>query len=240
MRTELHPAYVLHRRRYRETSLMIECLSAEHGRVGLVARGAAGGRKRGAEVIQAFHRYQMAWSGRSELHTLTKLEADGRALSLAGERLFSGFYVNELIMRVTGRHDPNPELFSIYEQTLLSLASPTARVEPILRQFEKVLLDTCGYGLQLTAEAGSGAEIEPSRDYYYAVEQGPMRTQGSERSMTVSGETLLALAGSCEFQQRHLREAKKLMRFVLHHYIGDRPLASRSLFRNPNGTTRWN
>jgi len=238
--TELHPAYVLHRRPYRETSLMLECLSAEYGRVGVVARGALRGRKRGGESMQSFQRYKISWSGRSDLHTLTKLEPAGEALKLAGERLFSGFYANELIMRLTGRHDPNPELFTIYEQTLESLARSAEPIEPILRHFEKILLDACGYGLQLTVEAGNGAEIEPSRDYYYVVEEGPMRGDGGGRGVSVNGETLLALAANDELDGPRLQEAKQLMRFVLHHYIGDRPLASRSLFRNPIGVTPSN
>jgi DNA repair protein RecO (recombination protein O) len=233
VRTELHPAYVLHRRRYRETSLILECLSADYGRVGVVARGAIRPRKRGGDAIQAFHQYKMSWSGRAELHTLTGLEPVGGALNLVGERLFSGFYVNELVMRLTGRHDPNAGLFAIYEQTLTSLARPAAAIEPILRRFEKVLLETCGYGLELVKEVGSGAEIDPSRTYYYVVERGPMPTADGEHGISVSGRTLLALAGSREFRAPQLHEAKQLMRFVLRHYIGDRPLASRALFRSP-------
>ncbi len=234
MRTDLHPAYVLHRRRYRETSLILECLSADYGRVGVVARGAIRGRKRGGNTMQAFLKYKLSWSGRSDLHTLTKLEPVGRALNLTGERLFSGYYLNELIMRLTGRHDPNPELFAIYEQTLLSLAGPTVPVEPILRQFEKVLLDTCGYGLQLTVAAGSGEDIDPLRNYCYVIEQGPIPAEDGGCGIVVSGEVLLALAGRREFRTPQLLQAKKLMRFVLHHYIGDQPLASRSLFQHPS------
>jgi DNA repair protein RecO (recombination protein O) len=231
VRTELHHTYVLHRRAYRETSLILECISAEHGRVGLVARGAARGRKRGGESMQAFQKYAVAWSGRSDLHTLTKLEPAGRSLVLAGDRLFSGFYVNELTMRLTTRHDPNPDLFFVYEQTLLSLAASSAAIEPVLRRFEKNLLDACGYGLQLTVDATTGEDIDPAQDYRYALEQGPLRAHGENQGIAVSGHTLLALARNEELLPMQLNEAKRLMRFVLHHYIGDRPLASRSLFR---------
>jgi DNA repair protein RecO (recombination protein O) len=233
VRTELHPAYIIHRRRYRETSLLLECLSADYGRVGVVARGAIGRRKRGGDAIQAFQHYKMSWSGRAELHTLTGLEPVGTALTLVGERLFSGFYVNELIMRLTGRHDPNAGLFAIYEQTLTSLARPAAAIEPILRRFEKSLLETCGYGLELVREVGSGAEIDPSRTYYYVVERGPMPAADGDHGIFVSGQTLLALAGRRDFRAPQLQEAKRLMRFVLRQYIGDRPLASRALFRAP-------
>ncbi len=237
MRTELHTTYVLHRRAYRESSLLLECISAEYGRVGIVARGAARGRRRGGESMQAFQKYAAAWSGRSDLHTLTKLEAVGKALSLSGLRLFSGFYVNELTMRLTTRHDPSPDLFKVYEHALLSLSVSEAAIEPILRRFEKDLLEACGYGLQLSVDATTGEEIDPSGRYHYVLEHGPMRLTDEAAGIDIGGATLIGLANNTDLIPLQLSEAKKLMRFVLHHYIGDRPLASRSLFRSTSAAT---
>ena len=231
MRAELHCAYILHRRRYRETSLLLECISAEYGRVGVIARGAMRARKRGGDPMQAFQSYKLAWSGRAELRSLVKLEPVGRGLQLSGERLFSGFYVNELTMRMTTRQDPNPDLYRVYERTLKALAQPAAGIEPILRLFEKTLLDACGYGLQLHYDAASGDEIEPNRHYRYLVDEGPVIANNDEHGLIVSGHTLLAIAGQSDFDSVAQAESKKLMRFVLQHYIGSRPLASRSLFK---------
>lgn len=233
MRSDLHTAYILHQRRYRETSLILECLSAEYGRVGIVAKGAAAPGRRGGNRIQAFQRCKIAWTGRGDLRTLTHHEPDGAPVHLAGERLFSGFYANELVIRLVGRDDPNVEVFANYAQTLDALAQDNEAVEPILRRFEKSMLDACGYGLQLSVDAESGAPVESGRDYYYVVEQGPMHAHDGGRGIMVRGATLLALDGRGEFLAPQLREAKRLMRFVLHHYIGDRPLASRALFKGP-------
>lgn len=231
MRAELHCSYILHRRRYRETSFILDCFSAEFGRVGVVARGAARRRKRGNVTMQPFQQYQASWSGRSELLTLIKLEPHGRVLPLAGERLFSGFYVNELLMRVTTRHDPNPELYAVYDRTLSELAASSGPIEPLLRNYEKSLLDACGYGMQLLEESSTGARIEAAEQYRYIVEHGPVLS--STDGFEVSGATLLALAGMREYRAAELAEAKRLMRIVLQHYIGDRPLSSRSLFKTP-------
>ena len=231
MGSDLHPSFVLHRRPYRETSLILELWSAEYGRIGVIARGGARGRKRGGGILQAFQQYQVSWTGRSELRTLVKFESVGPTLHLAGERLFSGFYVNELVMRMTTRQDPNPELYAIYARTLNALATTTEGIEPILRRFEKSLLDACGYGLQLHCEGENGAAIDPDKTYRYAIEHGPSLNGDEETGVWVAGKTLLALSGMGEFQSSELHEAKKLMRFVLHHYIGDKPLASRTLFR---------
>lgn len=233
MRSLPHTAYILHRRRYRETSLLLDCLSAEYGRVGLIAKGAAKPKKRAATPLQAFQRFTMTWTGRGELRTLIDYDAQGLPLALDGTHLYSGFYANELVMRLTGRDDPNPDVFAVYEQTLRTLGEPQRAVEPALRGFEKALLDACGYGLQLTADAENGAAIDAGTNYHYVVEQGPMLNPGAYRGITVSGATLLALDGRANFDPARWPEAKRLMRFVLHHYIGDRPLASRALFRAP-------
>ncbi len=233
MRSTPHTAYVLHRRRYRESSLLLDCLSAEYGRVGIIAKGAARPKKRATVPLQAFQRFSMTWVGRGELHTLVAHDADGLPLSLGGERLFSGFYANELIMRLTGRDDPNAAVFAVYEQTLRELGRDENPIEPILRSFEKALLDACGYGLQLATDVENGAAIDPEASYHYVVEQGPMLRADTNRGVTVSGATLLALDGRHQFDRERWPDAKRLMRFVLHHYIGDRPLASRALFRAP-------
>jgi len=239
VRSEPHYAYVLHRRRYRETSLLLDCLSREYGRVAVIAKGAARPKKRSSEALQAFRRFTMTWSGRSELRTLTSHDTDDAPLQLSGDRLFSGFYANELIMRLTGRDDPNAEIFAVYENTLNALADDPADIEPLLRAFEKAMLDACGYGLQLTSDVESGADIDPASRYHYVVERGPMLAGDGGRGVDVSGSALLALDGRISFAPDNLREAKRLMRFILQHYLGDRPLASRTLFRAPisNGET---
>ncbi|MGR9089922.1 MAG: DNA repair protein RecO [Gammaproteobacteria bacterium] len=233
MRSTPHTAYVLHRRRYRESSLLLDCLSAAYGRVGVIAKGAARPKKRATVPLQAFQRFTMTWVGRGELRTLVAHDTGGMPLSLNGTRLFSGFYANELLMRLTGRDDPNAEVFAAYEQTLRELGRDERPVEPILRGFEKAMLDACGYGLQLATDVENGGAIDPAASYNYVVEQGPMLNADAHRGVTVSGATLLALDGRAEFDAARWPDAKRLMRFVLHHYIGDRPLASRALFRAP-------
>ena len=211
----MHLAYIVHRRRYRESSLLLECFSAAQGRVGVVARGALRGRRK---HLQSFQKYQMAWSGRGEPRTLATAEADGPTIVLRGERLFSAMYVNELLMRITTRFDPNVALFELYEQTLAALAHDAQALEPTLRAFEKRLLDVCGYGLQLSAAADSDQAIDPAQRYCYVVEQGPVVADKSVTGCVVSGATLLALGQGSLLDDEQLREAKHLMRFVLRYH----------------------
>ena len=230
MQTDLLPAFIIHRRRFRETSLLLEILSPQIGRLGVIARGALRGKRGGGEVLQAFHPLKMSWRGRGALPTLTRHEPVGRAYPLRGNRLYAGFYVNELVMRLTAREDPNPELFAAYQNAVAALGED-APLEPILRQFEVALLGCCGIGIVLDREVSGDTPIEASCRYHYDENAGPVPT-ASEQPGTeaVRGETLLALAAELPWTESRLREAKHLMRRIIRYHAGDRPFESRRLF----------
>jgi DNA repair protein RecO (recombination protein O) len=155
---------------------------------------------------------------------------------LYGDALLSGFYLNELVMRLLARHDPHPELFVRYQHTLEQLALNND-LDWTLRLFERDLLQELGYGLLLTQEGESGAEVEPDVRYCYHYDSGPRRMVSTGSAcLDVQGAALLALAaGECNDTQLR-RECKWLMREVLKQYLGPRPLASRELFRRKRPT----
>lgn len=230
MRVELHPAYILHQRPYRESSVLLEVFSVVHGRVGLVARGARGKGARWRGLLEAFRPLLLAWSGRGELGNLTAAEPDGSAARLQQRTLLSGFYLNELLLRLLHRHDPHPELFAAYREALGSLAAGEAE-EPALRIFEKRLLESLGYALVLGHAADEPQPIEADADYYYQPERGACRrAPAGQAALRVRGRTLQALAAERLIEPEILREAKQLMRFVLAAHLGGQPLASRALF----------
>ena len=231
MRAQLEPAYVLHRRPYRETSLLVEALTREHGRVGLVARGAQGDRSRLRGTLQPFVPLLLSWSGQQELMSLTGAEGAGGG-TLPGRALLSGFYLNELLIRLLPRLDPHPAIYDAYVEALAGLARREVE-EAVLRVFEKRLLGSLGYGLVLGGADCTGNPLDPEGTYRYQVETGAIPGDSSGEGVTVRGATLLAVAEERVGDQRSAREAKQLMRYVLQHYLGDRPLESRSLFRRP-------
>lgn len=228
-RIALERGFVLHRKPYRDTSLLLEAFTAEHGRIGLVARG---GRRAGSTLkglLQPFQPLLLSWSGRGDLKSLTGAEPDGRPVFLSGAAVAGGFYLNEILLRLTQRHDPHPELFRVYARTVLALAEG-AEMEWTLRLFERDLLDCLGYGLLLTDEAESGEPVKPDARYCYHLERGPL-PGSSVGGIAVGGETLLALQNGTVPGPDGLAEAKRLMRAALRLYLGDKPLASRNLFR---------
>lgn len=229
MRVELQPAFVLHARDYRNTSALVEAYTAAHGRVGLVARGARSSKSRLRGVLQPFRRLLLSWSGGGELVTLTGAEEVGPFLDLSGERVASGFYLNELLLRLTQRNDPHPEAFAAYGTALQCLVQG-ADAEAVLRIFEKRLLEGLGYALPLRA-AGDAA-LEPQRAYVYVPELGPLPAEGCpHQGVPIAGAALLALQEERLERSEELRQCKVLMRTVLARYLGDRPLRSRELFR---------
>ncbi len=233
-RVENAPGYVLHSRPWRETSLIVEAFTREHGRVGLVARGVRRARSRLRGMLLPFHLLLLSWSGRGELPTLTGAEVEGPVWTLRGRALFSGFYLNELLLKLLPRNDAHPEVFDDYRRALAQLGEDRA-LDWGLRTFEKRLLGALGYGPPLDRAADTGAPVSPDRRYRYAPERGPVEAASAEDGPVVSGRTLLALAGGQPDggDERVRAEARRLMRAILAPHLGPRPLGSRALFRRP-------
>lgn len=231
MRVDLHPCFILHQRPYRETSLILDVFSLAHGRVSLVARGAKRRRNNSAPLLQPARRLNISWSMRSDLGTLTGVEASGPPGRLAGHRLVSCFYMNELLVRILHRHESHPELFCRYEQALQRLNAGDAE-ERVLRIFEKHLLKSLGYGLILDQETETGGPVLEEERYFYRMGHGPVRREPpNEESVRVSGRTLKALQDESAWDEETSREAKLLFRMVLGAHTGERPLGSRELYK---------
>lgn len=228
----LEPAYVLHQRPYRDSSLLLDIYSQQYGRLGLVAKGVKGKNKSRQALLQAFVPLQLSWSGRGELGTVTDVEANGLAFQFNGQVLLSGFYLNELLLNLLHRHDPHPDLFDYYRYTLeqLSVNTDARHLQQTLRLFEMKLLQEIGYGLVLDYEVEQGEPILPDAVYRYVLGQGPLQIQAENHdSMTFKGSSLLAFATQQLDHGATLRDAKRLTRQVLDHYLAGKKLHSRQL-----------
>jgi DNA repair protein RecO (recombination protein O) len=230
MRYSLEPAYILHSRQYRESSLLLEGFSREQGRVGLIARGARGAKSRWKSMLQPFRPLLLSWSQRGDLGTLTGAEQVASPPALVGESLFCGLYANELMIRFLYRSDPHPELFEYYQQLLAQLATGN-QTQPLLRIFEKQLLQSAGFGMQLDHEHGTDHAINSEAWYLYEPETGPVRCdQGNRKDAgMISGSALLALRAG-QIEDHHLNELKRLMRRLIRNHLGGKPIASQALF----------
>ncbi len=225
----LEPVWILHHYPYRDSSLLLEVFSRGHGRLGLVARAARSAKSRWRGQLQGFTPLLLSWSLRGELGTLTDLEMQGLPGPCGGRQLLSACYLNELIMRLTARHDPHPALFDAYAEALGKLE---VNEEPALRLFEKCLLQELGYGLLLDHEADTGQPVSADSHYEYRLERGPVRCDNNDSGgLVLRGSSLLALADGTLDDPVDCREAKQLMRAALSLYLGSRPLRTREVMR---------
>ena len=227
----LETCYVLHRRAYRETSVLVEAFSRMHGRVGLVGRGVRQKRSRWAGMLEPFQPLWLSWRGRGELGTLTAVEAQTRVEILRARRIYAAFYINELMLRLLARNDPHPTLFDGYDLSIRGLASQGSE-DATLRVFEKRLLASIGYGVITDFDVESGEAIRADKEYAYIPELGPSAISG-EGCCRISGKALLALAEENFDDETALRESKQLMRILLAQHLGTRPLETRVLYAAP-------
>jgi DNA repair protein RecO (recombination protein O) len=236
MRVLLQPAYLLHRRPYRDSSQLLEVLCADYGRVGLVARGTRRRSRGGASgaLLQPFYPLLLSFSGTGELRSLTGVETGGGIAALRGNALLSGFYLNELLVRLLHRDDPQPEVFRAYALALAELAGSDvadADIESSLRRFEFQLLEALGYRVELDVDAEYGEPIDVRGHYRFHPGAGLQRDAGGVAEAGIyAGEDLLAVSRG-DFKGRAGRVAKALTRTALAPLLGDRPLRSRELFR---------
>ena len=230
VRVELNPCYILHNRNYRETSLLLDVFSRRYGRLSLVAKGARKQKNDKRALLQPGRKSNIAWTMRRELGTLTGVEPCHGITPQGAGGLLTVFYINELLVRLLHRHEPHPELFDAYSEALDRLTD-SATEQVTLRLFEKRLLEALGYGLALEADT-EGNAINADQYYTYLPEQGaaPGAAPGPG-ALKISGRTLLALARDDLDDEVVLAEAKQLMRKTLGGLLGDKPLASRELYR---------
>lgn len=223
-RVTLEPAWLLHVRPWRDTSVLIEAFARDHGRIGLVGRGVRGPRGRWRGLLQPLQPLLLSWSGRGELGGLTACEPAGPAVALRDESLLSAWYMNELLMRLLQRHDAHPQLFAAYGEALGSLH---AELAVPLRLFEKRLLDALGWGAAYDQAADDGSAVDASRTYGFSADRGVLAHGAAE--LIVDGRTLLALAAERFPDAETAAAARHVLCAALAPHLGGRPLHSREL-----------
>lgn len=229
------PAYVLHRRPWRETSLMVDVFSLNHGRMSLIARGANSAKSPLKAQLQPFQPLMLDWAGRGDLKTLTQVDVRSGPTLTRTLSLYSGLYLNELLQRILPVADPHPTLFAAYIDAIEQL-SDTADVEPVLRRFERAFASALGYDFAWDVATDTGQSVEPNREYCYDPEQGIVSgLSPGVRLQRLAGDALLDLARDDLQSDRCRRLAKRVMRVLIDYLLQGRPLNSRSLFTHLRG-----
>lgn len=231
-------AYILHTLPYRDTSRILEVFTREHGRLSVFARGVRGPKAKLASLLQPFQPLLLSFTSRADAAQLVSAEGEvaGHPHSNPGSltgglppaALLSGFYLNELLLKLTTRHDPNAGLFDGYREALVALTAGRAP-EPALRHFELRLLEEVGYGLDLT-QTVAGGPISAQGYYHFRPSEG-LLTASAEHSGAVRGRSLLKLAQGNLREGPELSDARKVLSAALEHCLEGRPIVTRAIAR---------
>ncbi|WP_299231745.1 DNA repair protein RecO [uncultured Halomonas sp.] len=225
------PAFLLHKRPYRETSALVELLTLRHGRVRAVAQGVQrpGSRSRGR--LQPFAPLHVTWVGEGELKRLRLMESRGGVALLAGEGLLCGLYANELLTRTLPVEFPVAEVFAFYTSLLEALPRPGSRAGA-LRRLEFTLLESLDAAPRFVAT--EGGELDPQARYVYDAASRAFRLG----QPGIDGRTLRLLAAGEWSAPGLAGPAKAVARAALAPLLGSRPLRSRELMRELAETRR--
>lgn len=233
------PAYVLHRYDWSESSLILEVFSRTYGRIALVARGAKKPSSNFRPILLPLQPLHIAFGGDAEIRMLRGAEWQGGHVMPTGDALLSGYYLNELLMRLLARDDPHPVLFDAYAATVQLLADQNAdSLQLALRAFELRLLQGIGLLPALDMQTATLAPLQPNRRYTLVAETGLREAYDDDRA-SLSGEKWLqlqrSLANGTVFTDTvracvaHLPELKIQLRALLHYHCGVKVLKTRQM-----------
>ena len=234
------PAFVLHRYDWSESSLILEVFTRHYGRIALVAKGAKRPSSNFRPVLLPLQPLRLAFGGDAEIRTLKGAEWVGGHVMPTGDALLSGYYLNELLLRLLARDDPYPRLFDAYAAAVAMLASGHGETrEPALRAFELVLLREIGLLPSLDLQTLTLAPLAPDARYTLLPEAGLLATHDDDGRASLPGAQWLALQRALDQQPAFpetvrqaayaVAELKPQLRALLHYHCGVSVLRTRQL-----------
>ncbi len=234
MHVALTPAFVLHRKSYRENSALLDVFTRQSGRIRLLAKGVRNKRDSQSGLLQLYQPLLISWAGRGELYTMTAVESDAPRYLLHAKSALCGLYINELVVKLLPLAEADPALFVAYQSALVGLQQKD-NTEIVLRLFEKRLLTCLGYGLVIDRVASTNMLIDSQSRYSYQPGLGLIHWQQGQQVRSISGRSLQHLLTERDFDDHSLGEIKHLMRIVIKSCLGDKILQSRQLFAQSKG-----
>lgn len=229
MKVYQQPVYILHRKSYRESSLLVEIFSKEYGRLTLIAKGCRRKKSQIRGLFLSFKPLLVSWTGKGELPILTAIEQTGFCPHLPSEYISCGYYINELILKLLHRHDAHELLYDKYHESISRLMEGE-NPATILRIFEKQLLQEIGFGLVLDHDVDTGEIITANMNYQYYPQKGPVAVDSNMQN-AISGTTLVALRDEKFKTHEERLQAQRLTRTLIDIQLGGRELRSRRVIR---------
>lgn len=226
---ELQRAMILHRRNYRDTSLIIDVLTEFDGRIHLLAKGAKRKKSTLSHALQAFQPLLISWKGKNDLMNLTYAEITHPYKKLKGQHILWCFYVNELLYHLLSKHSACPEIFNLYQYFIKKISNDNINEED-LRYFEYDLLKELGYGFHLDKDTEK-KQIQAELFYYFSSEHELIETRTDLQKKSVyPGQSIIDLNNRELSNEKSLSDAKLILRYCLKLLLGDKTIKTRELF----------
>jgi DNA repair protein RecO (recombination protein O) len=262
------PAYILHYSEFRESSLILDVFTLNHGCISMVARGARRAKPATRALYQPFRPLLLSWIGTDGLRTLSGIEPSGKCVQITDTQLACGYYFNELLLKLLGKEQVQTQIFAHYSLALAELADPAIPIETVLRAFELQVLDILGVLPNFTCCTVDNSVIEIDRDYLFHpanaiavpvanstvhgyLKQKSSGDEGSghspsihpdgatlDQGIKISGKSLIAMSELDFSDPQTLSDARRVMRKIIQLQIGNQPLKSRDLFQAFNPASR--
>jgi DNA repair protein RecO (recombination protein O) len=233
------PAFVLHRYDWSESSLILDVFTRGHGRVALVAKGVKRPSSSFRPVLLPLQPLRVSFGGDTEIRTLKGAEWVGGHVMPTGDALLSGYYINELVLRLLARDDPHPRLFDVYTSVVHVLASQHGEaLQPALRAFELLLLRDIGLLPSLDLQTLTLAPLEEGERYTLVPEGGLRQSHDDDRS-GLRGQQWMELqqclddganfSETLRWCAQWMAELKVQLRVLLHYHCGVSMLRTRQM-----------
>lgn len=227
-RIQNQSAWILHHRPFSNSSMILDIMTCEYGRISVIAKGSRSAKSKFRGILRPFMPLNISWLTRANLGTLIEAEVQGAPISLNGDALISGYYANELLLKLLHKDDPHNEIFLLYSETIKKL-SLTNQLAPLLRQFEIKLLKLIGYALNLNEVSDTHKSLDPLSYYEYRPDMGPIEVENNKGPMTFLGSQLKSIQQQNFECEDTLMCANRLLRHVISYQLGGRKLMTRKV-----------
>ena len=222
------PAFLLHRREWQNTSLILDVFTLEYGRINLIAKGARNSKTK--SLFQPFSILTISWTGQQNLKLLVGI--DGSQTAIKESNYLSLLYINELLNLLLPLQEPNVEIFNHYLQ-LLNRAELEID-ESCLREFELNILQLLGYFPDIDIDADQGLPIESDSYYHFEINRGFIRCPKHDLN-SIKGKVIIDWKLKCYSGDNVMRLAKSVLRSTIDFNLHGKRLKSRDVYKQIRG-----
>lgn len=225
---------IISKRPYQEDRVLLDLFTECHGKITVMVN--RGRRSQYSDQIFQLGRWQLKTG---KVFFFVNDFDSIRISHMTGLKIWSAYYLNELLMRLLPYGQADAALFSQYWHVIQHLESADNILhEWLLRNFERTLLESLGIMPDFGWDS-DGDELTQHHYYYLTIDGGISKRKPNQTpSLLISGAHIIAINDITEtddYEAIHsdlLLTYKRMMRFLLKPLLGGKPLQSKLWLQN--------